>query len=236
MNLMKACRPYVVLIVLLAGVLALTALGGKVSRVSEAGIVMQLPERMGEWVGVRMPITEVEQRGLPKDTEFERKLYRDARGNEIYCSIVMAGKDARSIHRPETCLPAQGWEVLDGRYEDVPVDASGVARLRARALKILRRSQGDGTDTRMERLNYYWFMGKDRVTASHIQRIIWNSYDRIVHGVNHRWAYITVTATVARGRSAAETAANEEATRAAVREFIGRLFPELKRSTTTPSM
>lgn len=232
---MKACRPYVVLIALLAGVLALTALGGKVSQVSEAGIAMQLPERMGDWVGVRMPITEVEQRGLPKDTEFERKLYRDAAGNEIYCSIVMAGKDARSIHRPETCLPAQGWEVLDGRYEEVPVDANGEARLRTRALKILRRSQGDGMDNRMERLNYYWFMGKDRVTASHIQRIIWNSYDRIVHSVNHRWAYITVTAAVPRGRSTAETTANEEATRAAVRRFIGRLFPELKRPALKPS-
>lgn len=233
---MKACRPYMILIALLAGVLALTALGGKVSQVSEAGIVMQLPERLGEWTGVHMPITEVEQRGLPKDTEFERKLYRDAAGSEIYCSIVMAGKDARSIHRPETCLPAQGWEVLDGRYEEVPVDAIGSAPLRVRALKILRRSQSDGMDNRMERLNYYWFMGKDRVTASHIQRIIWNSLDRIVHSVNHRWAYITVTAAVPRGRSAAETATNEEATRAAVRRFISRLFPEMKRPAAKPSV
>ena len=233
---MTTWRPYAVLIVLLAGALALTVLGGKVSQMSEPGIVMQLPDRIGEWVGVRAPVTEVERQGLPKDTQFERRLYRDARGNEIYCSIVLAGKDVRSIHRPETCLPAQGWEVLDGRYEEVPVNTGVAATLRTRALKILRRSQGDGMNNGVERLNYYWFMGKGRVTASHIQRIIWNSYDRIVHSVNHRWAYISVTATVPRGNSAAQTAANEEAARAAVRGFIGRLFPELKQSSAAPSV
>jgi EpsI family protein len=223
---MTAWRPPVVLIGLLAGALALTALSGKVSQVSEAGIVMKLPEQLGEWVGAPMPVTEVERQGLPTDTEFERRLYRDGRGNEIYCSIVLAGKDARSIHRPETCLPAQGWEVLDGRYEDVPVGAGGASALRTRALRIIRRIRGDGPDGSVERLNYYWFMGKDRVTASHIQRIVWNSFDRIVHNVNHRWAYITLTATLPRGGGAA---ANEEAARAAMRGFIGRLYPELRR-------
>lgn len=225
-------RPYVVLVGLLAGALALTALSGTVSRVSEAGVVMKLPEKLGEWTGVAVPVAEVERQGLPVDTEFERKLYRDGRGSEIYCSIVLAGRDARSIHRPETCLPAQGWEVLDGRTEDVPVNADGMRTLRARALKIARRAQGGATDGAVERLNYYWFMGKDRATASHLQRIIWNSFDRIVHNVNHRWAYITLTAPLAHGRSAAENVASEDAARAVMRGFIARLFPKLKRPAT----
>jgi EpsI family protein len=226
----RAWQPYAVLIALLAGALALTALGGKVSDVSEAGIMMQLPESLGGWVGRPAPVTDTERQGLPQDTEFERKFYRDAAGNEVYCSIVLAGKDSRSIHRPETCLPSQGWEVLDGRYEDVPVNANGVEMLQVRALKIFRRSQGEGADAGSERLNYYWFMGKDRVTASHIQRVVWNSYDRIVHSVNHRWAYITVSVVVPRGGGAAATAASEEAVRAVVRGFVARLFPLLKRS------
>jgi len=225
---MTAWRPYAVLIALLGGALLLTLLGGKVSQVSEAGIVMKLPDRLGEWAGTPAPVTDTERQGLPRDTEFERKFYRDAAGNEIYCSIVLAGKDTRSIHRPETCLPAQGWEVLDGRYEDVPVNTGG-ATLRTRALKIKHRRQGEGMDGSVERLYYYWFMGKDRVTASHIQRIVWNSYDRIVHSVNHRWAYITLSATLPRGGSAAENSAKEQAACAAIRGLIGRLFPELTR-------
>lgn len=230
-----AWRPPAVLIGLLLAVLAVTALGGKVSQVSEAGILMKLPDHLGEWTGVLVEVTEVERQGLPRDTEFERKLYRDAQGREIYCSIVLAGKDARSIHRPETCLPAQGWEVLDGRYEDVPVNAAGVATLRTRALKISRRSQGGGTDNSVERLNYYWFMGKDRITASHIQRIVWNSLDRILHGVNHRWAYISLTVPMPRATGASASAANGAAPRALVHGFIGRLYPELKRPGAPPS-
>jgi EpsI family protein len=230
---MAAWRPYVVLIALLGGALLLTLFGGKVSQVSEAGIVMKLPERIGDWVGTPAPVTDTERKGLPRDTEFERKFYRDAAGNEIFCSIVLAGKDTRSIHRPETCLPAQGWEVLDGRYEETPVNASGLATLQTRALKIVRRRSGEGTHDRAERLYYYWFMGKDRVTAAHMQRIIWNSYDRIVHGVNHRWAYITLSASLPRGGSATETETKEQAVRAAIRALIGRLFPELQHSAGT---
>ena len=224
-----AWRPYAVLIALLLGAWLITVVGGKVGNVSEAGIVMQLPDTVGGWVGWPAPVSEVERRGLPGDTEFERKFYRDATGNEVYCSIIMAGKDGRSIHRPETCLPAQGWEVLDGRYEDLPVNAHGVTSLPVRTLKIVRRARGQTLTESVERLNYYWFVGKDRVTSSHLQRIAWNGYDRIMHSVNHRWAYITVSAMVRRDDGAADAATNEDRTRAMVRGFIVQLFPQLRR-------
>jgi hypothetical protein len=38
----------------------------------------------------------------------------------------------------------------------------------------------------------YWFIGKDKTTDDHIERIILTSWDRIVHRVNHRWAYVIV--------------------------------------------
>jgi hypothetical protein len=38
----------------------------------------------------------------------------------------------------------------------------------------------------------YWFVGKDRETASHVQRMIWMAADRIFRGVSHRWAYIAI--------------------------------------------
>ena len=39
----------------------------------------------------------------------------------------------------------------------------------------------------------YWFIGKGRVTPSHVQRMIWMATDRILHGVSHRWAYVAVS-------------------------------------------
>ncbi|MCX7824454.1 MAG: EpsI family protein [Verrucomicrobiae bacterium] len=227
---MKSWRPYLVLIVLLAATLGLTAFAGKVTHVSEAGIVMSLPPRLGDWVGEPAEVTERERLGLPRDTEFERKRYWDAFGHEVYCSIVLAGKDSRSIHRPETCLPAQGWAILDARYENVPVDAPGLSSVTVRALKTFFRlpeSKGAGGVTR---LTYYWFVGKDRMTASHVQRIIWNSLDRVLHNVNHRWAYLTVSSVVPPGATAEKNRILELQVRQLLRDFVGRLMPELKRS------
>ena len=226
---MKSWRPYLVLMALLAVTLGLTVIAGKVGNVSEVGIVMSLPERLGDWVGERAEVTERELKGLPNDTQFERRRFRDPFGHEIYCSIVLAGKDSRSIHRPETCLPSQGWAILEAKYEDVPVNAAGLSTLTVRALKTFFRlpeAKGAGGVTR---LTYYWFIGKDRLTASHVQRILWNSYDRIVHNVNHRWAYLTVSAVVPPGATAQENRVNEQQVRQMLQDLVGRLMPELKR-------
>jgi hypothetical protein len=48
----------------------------------------------------------------------------------------------------------------------------------------------------------YWFVGKDRETASHIPRMVWMGYDRVLHGVSHRWAYIALAGTRAPGSDA----------------------------------
>ena len=230
---MKSWRPYLVVIVLLAVTLGLTVFAGKVSSVSEPGIVMSLPERLGDWVGERTEVTERELRGLPSDTQFERRRYRDLFGHEVYCSIVLAGKDSRSIHRPETCLPAQGWAILEAGYEQVPVNAAGLSSITVRALKtFFRLPEAKGTGG-VTRLTYYWFMGKDRMTASHTQRILWNSLDRVIHNVNHRWAYITVSAVVPPGATAEGNRLNEQQVRQMLQDLVRRLMPELKRPAPT---
>src|SRR5205085_2637044 len=80
------------------------------------GIELVLPEQLGKWVGRDQEITQKERDVLAKDTSFARKLYIDGRGREVFASIVMSGQDLdNSIHRPERCLPAQGWSIVDSR-------------------------------------------------------------------------------------------------------------------------
>jgi EpsI family protein len=225
---MKHWMPYVVVLALIGGTMGLTALVGEVTSATEPGIVMTLPVRIGDWFGERQAVSELERGGLPQDTEFERKRYFNAAGEEIFCSIVMAGKDTRSIHRPEICLPAQGWSVVDGRYEDVPLADGSPRPLRVRALKAYHPPYAGGDSVGHERLNYYWFVGKDRMTASHMERVMWNIYDRLVHSVNHRWAYITVLTDVPPGRSPAEAQVIEDQCRNRLRKFIGALYPCLQ--------
>ena len=89
------------------------------------GIKLELPQFVGKWFGVDQKISDRELEMLAGDTEFARKVYTDAAGNVIFVSIVLSGTDLdNSIHRPERCLPAQGWTIADPEAVAVPL-ASG---------------------------------------------------------------------------------------------------------------
>src|SRR5690349_11911271 len=75
---------------------------------------MTLPNVIGTWFGDDAPVTDKERAILAKDTEFARKTYTSPEGDQIFVSIVLSGDDmTSSIHRPERCLPAQGWQVRE---------------------------------------------------------------------------------------------------------------------------
>src|SRR5439155_18713288 len=102
-----------------------------------------LPTFVGEWYGADQPILQGEKESLGPDTQFVRKLYTNGRGDQIFVSIVFSGPDmATSIHRPERCLPAQGWTVADTRTTEIPV---GNGSLDATRLHNVRHIQ---TETR----------------------------------------------------------------------------------------
>ena len=48
---------------------------------------------------------------------------RYTRGDEaVFVSIVLSGAEKRSIHRPEVCLPAQGWQIRSAHGREVRLD------------------------------------------------------------------------------------------------------------------
>ncbi len=96
----------------------------KVAMTQPVGIKLELPQFVGKWYGVDQAITERELAMLAADTEFARKVYTDATGNVIFVSIVLSGADLdNSIHRPERCLPAQGWTIADTRSLPLPLES-----------------------------------------------------------------------------------------------------------------
>src|SRR3954470_20737184 len=104
-------RLVTVAIVLLVGFSSVFLLP-KSGKSSPAGIAMELPHYVGEWIGTDAEVTQREREVLAKDTLFARKTYTNLAGDSIYVSIVMSGDDmTNSIHRPERCLPAQGWNL-----------------------------------------------------------------------------------------------------------------------------
>ena len=221
---MTTNRLVVLLLALAAGLSAVFFLPVS-ARTEPVGIKLTLPEYVDKWYGVDQPVTDRERQILAGDTEFARKLYTDGAGNSIYASIVLSGHDLdNSIHRPERCLPAQGWIIADSK--NLALAVPGWGKLQVTRLHNVRQvPTRNGKTIPIYNLNYYWFVGYHHLTASHLQRTFLDIQDRILKGYNQRWAYITVASDITQGLM--PFGRSEKQTDALLQDFIQRLFPQI---------
>lgn len=201
---------------------------------SPAGIAMKLPVWIGPWLGEDAEITAKEVGGLAKDTQFARKIYTSPQGDHIFVSIVLSGDDmASSIHRPERCLPAQGWSLQSSSKETIPLsDGKSLATTLLRSVRPALDYSGNRR--LLTNLNYYWFIGYNYMTPSHLDRTIWDMRERLLHGYDQRWAYVTVTANVTEGWGTPNR--SEQETAKVVEKFTGELVHELESPSGVPLM
>ena len=188
---------------------------------------MELPEMLGEWVGKPAVVTQRERDVLAKDTEFCRKVYDDGFGDQVLVSIVLSGQDLdNSIHRPERCLPSQGWTIEDSRSLNLPVAGAPGGLLPVTRLHNLQQiSPEKGRVVQIYNLNYYWFIGYSDITASHFEREYIDMKDRLLHGYNQRWAYVTVAATVTKGL--VPFGKDEAETDTMIQKIIAQVYPQI---------
>ncbi len=223
----------IVVAILGLGVLA-TALTLDVTQTSEPGVRFVdgqpfLPEKAADWSGGELQgLSEPERKLLPADTEGARRIYTDKAGDEVFCSIVVAGRDVASIHRPEYCLPGQGWNLESEYTESVqPVAAPG-GRLKVMRLNATRSVKlPDGRMLQTCGVFVYWFVGKDRVTPYHWQRILWTTFDRALFGRNHRWAYIMIYAPVKKEQTASDFEQSRDESMGLIGRFVQGIYPAL---------
>jgi hypothetical protein len=244
----KTLKPYLVVIGLMALTALVLAFTVDVRVTDEAGIKVFFPDRVGAWTGQDMrfcqnpgcerefplrslrdtntcpvcgskldTMTYGEKTLLPPDTTILKKFYTNSAGEGVFTSIVLSGKERASIHRPQVCLVGQGSEIVHSSVLAVPIE--GRKTLEIMVLDMLRRGRGaDGAA--FERASYfaYWFVGKNRETPFHVQRLVWMATDRIFHGVSHRWAYIAVAGYRKR---------NSDAYRKELQMFVHDLYPQI---------
>jgi EpsI family protein len=230
---MTTSRLVILLAVLLGGLSTVFLLPAQSNFHQPVGIDLALPERLdGNWYGRDEKVSDDERRVLGKETEFARKSYRNARGDTIQASIVLAGTDMNtSIHRPEWCLPAQGWTIANSGKVTLQIPGRGqlsVTRLsNVRFIPDAKTGKPilhpDGTPITMRNLDYYWFVGYDVVTETHVGRNLIDISDRLFHGYNQRWAFMTVAANITKGQY--ENGLDEAETDAMIQDFIQKLVP-----------
>lgn len=271
-------RRTAILLAVVLGSFSLAFLLPKQSASRPCALKMQLPETISfridsaryigeqefqEWKGIPMPVSPEERRLLADDTQFEKKNYfcLDVSGersqvlpfHSVQVSIVLSGHDLNdSIHRPERCLPSQGYKglevtrrVLRTAYGDIPI-----SRIRCYH-ELLDSETGkfrvgpDGKPVRVEQIFYYWFVGNHDLTSSHYERTFLDMKDRLVGGFDQHWAYILLGSTISEplvangllpgdpvyplGRSEAQTdALLEQITQAIAKDVI--LWSQLEKS------
>ena len=192
---------------------------------SRAGVILTLPHRVGEWWGVDQAISLSEKTLLPSDTTFARKNYESLDGDSIMFSIVLSGADKRSIHRPEICLPGQGWTIHGGQV--VPILLHSGRTLQAMNLTLSRPIRlNNGQQKEIYAYYMYWFVGDGVETPNHWMRLWLASWDRVVHHVNHRWAYVIVNSMITqdlkpRGKDPVETLAM-------MKDFVADIVPSFQ--------
>jgi hypothetical protein len=191
----------------------------------ETGVIMELPSSVGPLLAFSQSVSPAELAILPPDTQFARKAYGlpgDAPVQRITCSIVLSGKERRSIHRPERCLPAQGWRIDSSSEVDVPLESG---RTLATTALLLERpaTLRDGTTVRVRQYFIYWFVAKDLTTPSQTTRILLTNWLLLTHRVTERWAYVFVAGVVLSDLAPGQPGPDE--TLARLKEFIRESVP-----------
>ena len=119
---------------------------------------------------------------LPKDTRILKRIYqRPADGVRFLVSAVIGGQSKSSLHRPELCMPAQGYTMSEPRTFEVAGRPFHAIHL-----------QGAGVSPSV--LAYTFFNQAGVRTASHTRRILVDTWDRSVHNRIDRWVMVTVNA------------------------------------------
>lgn len=160
-------------------------------------------------------LSRAEKRLLPPDTVVAKKRYENSSGEIVMVSIVTTGRERRSIHKPESCLAAQGNTIERSRTISVPV--RGRAPLAVRIVDVRSYGRNGGNEAGALFASYaYWFSGGGRETASNLERMFWMSADRVFYNVVSRWSYVAVT-------TDRPSASGDSTNR--ISAFIGDLYP-----------
>lgn len=200
-------KPWI-LPIFLGGALSAVYLLPKVGAVAQSAVNMTLPDESGVWSFDKQYASEAELKTLAPDTEFSKATCLSARPGEInrygnpvpdvvQLSIVLSGADINnSIHRPERCMPAQGHNITSSSERMLKL--SNGRQFAVTRLVSVQSVRNQAIKEREEYLKYncltyYFFVGHDRVTDGHWARTFLDIKDRLVRGMDQRWAYASVS-------------------------------------------
>jgi len=182
-----------------------------------------LPAHILDYTSERVPEDKTVLDTLPGDTSYAQRRYTETNGFWVGANIVLMGMDRTSIHKPEFCLPGQGWRIDQKTTVNLPIQGTNPYQLRVAKWTITNFMQNsDGQKQEVRGLYVFWFVARNEQTVSHEQRIWWLTRDLLTTGVLQRWAYVSYFAICLPGQ--------EDATFDRMKKLITASVPEFQPS------
>jgi len=185
-----------------------------------------LPERVLDYQSESFPVSQQEYGMLPKDTTYGKRVYKGADGLRVWANVILMGTDRTSIHKPDYCLPGQGWIVDDRRKEETSVLINQPHPYRLPVMKwVVTGSQEttDGRKVEVRGIYVYWFVADKELTDTNLKMLLRLSRNLFLTGVLQRWAYVSYFAICMPGQ--------EEATFDRMKQLIAVAVPEFQLTT-----
>ena len=181
-----------------------------------------LPAHVLDYTSERLRENKTVLDTLPKDTSYAQRRYTAPDGKfSVDANIVLMGMDRTSIHKPEFCLPGQGWRIDQEATVNIPIPGPHPYQLQV-AKWVITNFIPDANGQKQEVRGFYvfWFVAKNEETDSHWQRIWWLTRDLLTTGVLQRWAYVSYFAVCPPGQ--------EDATFDRMQKLIAASVPEFQ--------
>jgi hypothetical protein len=193
-----------------------------------ANTIIDLPAHVPGFESQPLPVTRDELDWLPADTTFGYRRYIGPDSRWLDLRVVMMGTDRTSIHKPEYCLPGQGFQIQQTQQDLIripephPYDLPVTRIIASRTI----RATPDSPPQEFRAVFVYWFVAEDRITADHLERMWWMARDLVRTGTLQRWAYVSCLAFCLPGE--------EEATYQRIEQFLIRSVPRFQITTRPP--
>lgn len=194
-------------------------------QVSEPGVRLELPLSLGDYQGREFDMTAQEKNLLDEGVKLVRSVYGSSTGRQIMATVILSGHIKRSLHRPEVCLPNQGWTVTD--RTPVAVHLADGRDISVMMMRIFRDAEpAPGLRVRTRAVNFYWYIGSDGTTCpDHYEHILLSYFDSVFRNVNHRWAMASIYVPLPEHQIGQEDPLAELNAVEDAREFIAKIAP-----------
>ena len=180
---------------------------------------IDLPESVLDFSSTNVPESEVVLNYLPKDTSFVERRYQATDGFQASATIILMGADRTSIHRPDYCLPGQGWTIGPKTAVNIPIGGEHPYALPVLKWVTYNSFQTpDGRKQEASGVYVFWFVADNEQTPNYVQFQYYLLRDLLFTGALQRWAYISYFTVCAPGQ---EDAAFER-----VKKLIAASVPE----------